>query len=1111
MDTVKCRHCRTRVVPGGNGCCPYCGKKLRGSSVITPGDRSAEKAQPTPRRSAVSPTERSPDCLDRAVGQIDEMLRLGRLPRNCSVCRASTESVCEVWLQHEDVTLLLPVRICRRCAIRASLLARETVLPAAILSLALMMLVVFVATPDIPLALACLVVAAVALLEMQRSRMAARRSKVPRPDNLARVSEYRDLLAAIPDATLMYAPASYSLAVEPLEMHRRFAESVKFARVTACLNSEAELMRCQIPLTIGNAMVEIVDRAIIRFFQETVPGRRYYAQVVCAVLPGNRNAFEVQGLPVNVTARLLHNLSALPSWPVEYPFVFVVQRRIRGGQSSAQSQIERPLVNWWRLTAPCEELSFAEIARRFHHIETPSEPVAFTVRDVEALRAQLPDDTELAVFHAEVLSATGLHRESLAIQDSLVESHPGEVRFRHLRVSCLEAADQLERAAAECQAILAESPADAATRGYLAHLQLRMGRPEDAIRTVTQALATEEQPRLYLVRAQARTAMGQFQSAMADLNSALSLDADSAGAYLLRSRLHMDARQFDETIADVDQYHRTAGPSFESLLIKSAALRAKGVPDEAAKVLTEVTRDGIDHPLLKIQRAECLTDAGKLELALEECDGVIRQIPEAGVAYVARAAVHLQSGRHEAALQDAERAVELGVESARVYLLLGLAKAEAGELEQGEENLTRALQFDPEDLGALYHRARLRALLGRDEAAIDDLSATLCHYPDWGEALVQRGYLRLKTEQVDAAMEDFEAAVRASPGMAEAYQGRANAHLLKGNTAESLADLNQALAIDPENVACRLARTNLLLRDDDRQGAKADLDAALQVRPELIPALFQRAQLNLSLGAFGAARNDFEAIIEQSPEAAFAYIGRSVAWEKLGNLEQSEKDLGEATHAAPEHAESLEVYRLVLNASAAHNNRQYDQAAAFATEAIQLDPGSLQAYQIRAAAYWYSERFVEAVDDYSHLIATAEETHEAYYSGRGHVYAELGEYEKALEDLNRAVVLAREMGHSAGLAYSLNGRGRALTGLGRYEEAEQDFAESLQIKPENAWLHFNRGLLYLECGQPEKAATCFDLSLNATGPRLTPRKMARARGFLTKMAQSRKSGGTDGA
>ena len=105
----------------------------------------------------------------------------------------------------------------------------------------------------------------------------------------------------------------------------------------------------------------------------------YFVQVVCAVLPGNRNAFEIQGLPVELTAGLLGHLSALPSWPVVYPFLFVVQRRLRGEQSRAQTPVEQPLVTWWRLIAPGEEISFAEIARRYHRIESQAKPVGFTV------------------------------------------------------------------------------------------------------------------------------------------------------------------------------------------------------------------------------------------------------------------------------------------------------------------------------------------------------------------------------------------------------------------------------------------------------------------------------------------------------------------------------------------------------------------------------------------------------------------------------------------------------------------------------------------------------------------------------------------------------------
>ena len=430
-------------------------------------------------------------------------------------------------------------------------------------------------------------------------------------------------------------------------------------------------------------------------------------------------------------------------------------------------------------------------------------------------------------------------------------------------MSCLESADQLERAAAECQAILTECPTDATTRGYVAHLQLKMGRPEDAIQTVSEALPRKNNHDCTWFERRPGRRLDNSELAMGDLNVALFQDADTAGAYLLRSRLHLSSRQFDQTIADVDQYHRTAGQSVESVSLKATALRGKRVPEEAAKILTAAMQDGLDHPLVKFQRADCLAEAGKLELALEDCDSVISQFPEAAAAYVVRAAVHLQSGRHEAALEDAVKAVELGMEVPRVILVLGLAKAAAGDPEQGEEDLTRAVQLDPEDVGALFHRARLRTLLGNDDAAIDDLSAAIRCHPDWSDALVQRGFLQLKTERPDAAMEDFEAAIRIAPRMAEAYRGRAGAHVLKGHKAEALADLDKAVMLDPDNVACRLARTNLLLCEDDRQGAKADLDAALQISPDLIPALFQRAQLYLSLGEHGAARRDFDAILSR--------------------------------------------------------------------------------------------------------------------------------------------------------------------------------------------------------------------------------------------------------
>lgn len=132
------------------------------------------------------------------------------------------------------------------------------------------------------------------------------------------------------------------------------------------------------------------------------------------------------------------------------------------------------------------------------------------------------------------------------------------------------------------------------------------------------------------------------------------------------------------------------------------------------------------------------------------------------------------------------------------------------------------------------------------------------------------------------------------------------------------------------------------------------------------------------------------------------------------------------------------------------------------------------------------------------MIESLESHSAGAYSGRGQVYAEMGEFELALPDMQRAVELARDSDRGC-LPYSLSGLGKSLTGLGRLDEAESAFRKSLSLEPENAWLQFNRGLLFIAKNEPQHARICFELSLQLTKPALSPRKKAKAQGFVDRM------------
>jgi tetratricopeptide (TPR) repeat protein len=83
--------------------------------------------------------------------------------------------------------------------------------------------------------------------------------------------------------------------------------------------------------------------------------------------------------------------------------------------------------------------------------------------------------------------------------------------------------------------------------------------------------------------------------------------------------------------------------------------------------------------------------------------------------------------------------------------------------------------------------------------------------------------------------------------------------------------------------------------------------------------------------------------------------------------------------------------------------------------------------------------------------------------------------------------------------HARSGRALVYAGLGRYQEAECDFEQSLRDGPGNAWVHYNRGLMYHGRGNTAAAAASFRQALDSRDPSLPPRKRDRARAYLRRL------------
>ena len=90
---------------------------------------------------------------------------------------------------------------------------------------------------------------------------------------------------------------------------------------------------------------------------------------------------------------------------------------------------------------------------------------------------------------------------------------------------------------------------------------------------------------------------------------------------------------------------------------------------------------------------------------------------------------------------------------------------------------------------------------------------------------------------------------------------------------------------------------------------------------------------------------------------------------------------------------------------------------------------------------------------------TAEERHE-----KGLSFGKAGEYEKAIEDLNKSI----ELNPNDAIAYDDRGFIYAFD-LGKYEKAIEDFNKAIELDPNYIAAYFHRGNAYSFLGQFEKA------------------------------------------
>jgi tetratricopeptide (TPR) repeat protein len=163
------------------------------------------------------------------------------------------------------------------------------------------------------------------------------------------------------------------------------------------------------------------------------------------------------------------------------------------------------------------------------------------------------------------------------------------------------------------------------------------------------------------------------------------------------------------------------------------------------------------------------------------------------------------------------------------------------------------------------------------------------------------------------------------------------------------------------------------------------------------------------------------------------------------------------------------INEFVSQGNEAYKIEDYTTAIEAFTSALELDDELETVYNNRGMAYMNQGEYDLAIADFSSAI-TLNPDEDVYYYNRGLTYTARGLWSKAKQDFTSALTIRGELVYYIGRADAE----RALTDA---EAAIKDYSAALAIEPDNLIALNNRGALYFDTGEYEKAIVDYQRAL----------------------------------
>jgi tetratricopeptide (TPR) repeat protein len=290
--------------------------------------------------------------------------------------------------------------------------------------------------------------------------------------------------------------------------------------------------------------------------------------------------------------------------------------------------------------------------------------------------------------------------------------------------------------------------------------------------------------------------------------------------------------------------------------------------------------------------------------------------------------------------------------------------------------------------------------------------------------------------QFDAALTRYFKAIQLYPNYEQAYLARAFLFTAMEKNDQALGDFNHVIALNPNNADAYLGRTTINLDLKNYDQAIADSTKMIQLKPSNAYAYYLRAVAYSELKKHKEAITDLTDSINKFPSAdqqqpcdqwrntyESAYLLRSDSYKALKDYAHALQDIDTVIHMKPPKKET--------NPLCSQDTLEYKSMKG-------------EAYELRAVIDGEMNKTQQGVDDINTSITIGPANSEKY-NIRGSLYFEAGDYQMAIDDLDKALDLSElpsdNLDHFICLASTYYQ-------MGDREKAKSYYQQALELEPQ---------------------------------------------------------------